>query len=158
MDKKTKARIIQAARKLSRWHKPRLTAKNKAKVDKALFLCSACGTLCYEGKSQIQFFKYKEQYKKYRVIQEAPHMDHIDPVVDPKTGFPYLADEWPDFNTYFRRMFTEESNFACLCPSCHELKSKAEMVVRKEYRRKNNKKQLTKSKKKRRLLRKRNLA
>jgi len=158
MDTKTKSRIIQAARKISRWHKPRLAAKKKARIDKALFLCSSCGTLCYEGKSQIRFFEYTKQYKKYKVIQEPPHMDHIDPVVDPKTGFPYLPDGWPDFNTYFRRMFTDESNFSCLCPVCHAKKSAVEMEQRKLTRRKINKKQLTKKKKKCKLKRKRNKA
>jgi 5-methylcytosine-specific restriction endonuclease McrA len=149
MDAKTKARLVNAARKLSRWHKPRLAAKKKAQVDKALFLCSACGTLCYEGKSQIRFFEYKEKYKKYRLVMEAPHMDHIDPVVDPLVGFPYLSDGWPDFNTYFRRMFTEEANFIALCQSCHKTKTIAENQIRKQNRKKINKKSLTKARKKR---------
>lgn len=134
MDKKTKARIVQAARKISRWHKPRLAAKKKAQIDKALFLCSSCGTLCYEGKSQIRFFEYKQQYKKYNVVMESPHMDHVIPVVDPKTGFPELADQWPDFNTYFRRMFTGEENFKCLCHTCHSFKTKLENAQRKANR------------------------
>lgn len=156
MDKKTKQRIVNAARMISRWHKPRLAAKKKAQIDKALFLCSSCGTLCYEGKSQIRFFEYKEKYKKYKLVMEAPHMDHIEPVVDLKQGFPFLPDGWPDFNTYFRRMFSEESNFVALCQTCHKLKSKAEGEIRRKYNKKINKKDLTKSKKKRKLKSKRN--
>jgi 5-methylcytosine-specific restriction endonuclease McrA len=156
MDNKTKARIINAARKLSRWHKPRLAAKKKAQVDKALFLCSSCGTLCYEGKSQIRFFEYKEKYRKYRLVMEAPHMDHIVPVVDPEAGFPYLPDGWPDFNTYFRRMFSDENNFIALCQSCHKTKTIAENQIRKQNRKKINKKSLTKARKKRKLKSNRN--
>ena len=136
MDTKTKQRIINAVRKISRWHKPRLAAKKKAFVDKALYLCSICGCLCYEGKSLVRFALYKQQYKKYEVKHERPHMDHIDPVVDPKTGFPYLADGWPDFNTYFRRMFSAESNFACMCTNCHKLKTAAERKIRGMTKRK----------------------
>lgn len=148
MDKKTKARLVQAARKISRWHKPRLAAKKKAQVDKALFLCSSCGTLCYEGKSQLRFFEYTKQYKRYTVIMDPPHMDHIVPVVDPKTGFPFRPDGKEDWNTYFDRMFSEESNFACLCATCHKMKTLAENAVRKYHR---PKKAPTKKVKKKRL-------
>lgn len=148
MDKKTKQRIVSAVRQISRWHKPRVAAKKKAQIDKALFLCSSCGTLCYEGKSQIRFFEYKEKYKKYKLVMEPPHMDHVIPVVDPATGFPLLEDGWPDFNTYFRRMFTGEENFVALCQDCHVKKSKAENEIRRQTRKKINKKDLTKVRKK----------
>lgn len=50
-------------------------------------------------------------------------VDHINPVVDPATGFV----TWDEFIT---RLFCEAENFQVLCKSCHDNKSRDEKVVR----------------------------
>ena len=54
-------------------------------------------------------------------------VDHIDPVIDPKTGF-------RDWNTYIDRLFCPLSNLQVLCDVCHKVKSAAEVKVRKATR------------------------
>jgi len=50
------------------------------------------------------------------------HGDHIDPVVDPATGF-------TDWNNYISRLF--EGQIQPLCKSCHTAKSNAENATRR---------------------------
>lgn len=54
-------------------------------------------------------------------------MDHIDPVVDPKTG-------WIDLDTYAERMFVSEDGYQRLCNRCHDEKTEKENAIRKEKR------------------------
>lgn len=54
-------------------------------------------------------------------------MDHVSPVIDPVKGF----TTWDDF---INRMFCDELGFQCLCVDCHNLKTKAENKVRREYK------------------------
>lgn len=46
-------------------------------------------------------------------------VDHINPVVDPQTGF-------VDWNTYVERMFCGKDNLQVLCKSCHTIKTNQE--------------------------------
>lgn len=52
-------------------------------------------------------------------------VDHIEPVVNPKTGF----TTWDDFIT---RMYCEEKGLQVLCTDCHDTKTKQERQKRKE--------------------------
>jgi hypothetical protein len=51
------------------------------------------------------------------------NVDHIDPVVDPATGF-------VDWNTFIERLFCSEDNLQVLCSKCHTEKTKQEREVR----------------------------
>lgn len=132
MDRKTKNRLIQAARKISLGWKPRLEAKSECKVDKALYKCSKCGTLVYEGTSPVTFVKYEEQYSKFKVVMERFDLDHIEPVV-PTDGSDH------DWNVYYSRLFCDKVNYRGLCSTCHKAKSRFEntqRIINKSNRRK----------------------
>lgn len=129
MDNKVKARIINALRAISRSWKPRLAAKNKAKVAPATFACSQCGVWVYEGKSKKAVDEICTKLEK-RVIMDKIHMDHIESVV-PLDGW----RDWEHFSTsIIGRMFCEENNFNPLCATCHALKTDQESKVRKHHR------------------------
>lgn len=53
-------------------------------------------------------------------------LDHILPVVDPKTGF----TNWDD---YINRMFPDKTGFQVLCKPCHEVKTSLEDEMRKHF-------------------------
>ena len=54
-------------------------------------------------------------------------VDHIVPIIDPKTGF----TTWDDF---IARLFCTEDNMQVLCVGCHKIKSKEEASERKNKR------------------------
>lgn len=60
-------------------------------------------------------------YKNNQVV-----LDHILPVVDPKTGF----TNWDD---YINRMFPEKEGFQVLCSNCHDIKTTLEDEMRKHF-------------------------
>lgn len=99
--------IIVELMKENRRKAPRYTKKgSRHKVDATEHLCSVC-------------HEWKRSTKNSKVV-----IDHIDPVVDPKTGF-------VDFNTYFERMWCDKSNLQKICGDCHRLKTNAEWFVRR---------------------------
>jgi len=51
------------------------------------------------------------------------HVDHISPVVDPKTGF-------IGWDIYLSRLFTQIENLQVLCVACHKIKTKKENELR----------------------------
>lgn len=51
-------------------------------------------------------------------------VDHIAPVVDPKTGF-------VSWDAFIERLFSERENFQVLCKECHKKKSSDEKDIRK---------------------------
>lgn len=53
-------------------------------------------------------------------------LDHIDPVVDPKTGFTTL-DSWLD------RLLPGVEGWQVLCKACHDVKTKLENTIRRSY-------------------------
>lgn len=124
MDKKTHNRLLQYARKISRYWTPRNTAKEKCKIDVKLYECSKCGKYCYEGESKKNFAKYVEKYPDKEVSMERFDMDHIVPVVD-------VYSTSHDWNEYYQRLFCPEDNYRGLCSTkCHAEKTKAENKVR----------------------------
>ena len=76
-----------------------------AKKDKGLFQCKSCDEL----------FKQKEVC-----------IDHIIPVVSPKTGF----TTWDE---YIEKMFPEVEGFQVLCKRCHDVKTELEDQMRKYH-------------------------
>lgn len=46
-------------------------------------------------------------------------MHHINPVINPKTGF-------KDWNTIIKRMFVDKKGWMCLCKSCHRVETNKE--------------------------------
>lgn len=57
--------------------------------------------------------------------------DHVNPVVDPLTGF----SGWDDF---VNRLFCEQENLQVLCKNCHDLKSKEERASRPKKKEQEN--------------------
>ena len=124
MNSKVKNIIIAALRKINRnYWEPRKTAKNRCKVDKALYKCEECGVLVYEGKSAVSYFALQEKYHPQEVRMERFDMDHRVPVV--------ALEGWEDWNTFIDRLFCAEENWQGLCSSvCHSKKTKAEQKIR----------------------------
>lgn len=84
----------------------RTKALQAARVDRGLYKCMGC----------LNVAKMKGH-----------HIDHIDPVVDPKVGF-------VNWDTYIARLFCPASNLQLLCEACHTDKTAKERLIRKEYK------------------------
>ena len=84
----------------------RTKALQAARVGRGLYWCAACSAV-----SKI----------------EGHHIDHIEPVVDPKIGF-------VDWDVYITRLFCKAANLQLLCKPCHTLKTEKEREVRKAFK------------------------
>lgn len=101
-----KSFIIAGLRRASyRWPE-RTKAKNAARISRGLYECNGCKNAF--GPKDIK-------------------LDHIDPVVDVKTGF----TNWDD---YINRMFCKADGFQVLCDQCHTLKTAVEKQLRVLYK------------------------
>lgn len=58
------------------------------------------------------------------------NVDHIKPVVDPKSGF-------TTFDNYIESLFVGVTDYQILCIPCHKIKTKSETDERTKARRKN---------------------
>ena len=58
-----------------------------------------------------------------RFLEADMKIDHIDPVVDPYTGF----TTWDDC---IKRMYVEVDGYQILCKQCHDKKTKEETAIR----------------------------
>ena len=97
-----KGYIFGALRKIWRWYPERRKALSRQeKGDK--YLCEICAELF--TRKQI-------------------HVDHIEPVVNTKTGF-------VSWDEYIARLFVTEDKLQVLCKKCHSEKTKAENKTRK---------------------------
>lgn len=107
-----RAFIISAARSAMRRYPPKWQALKDAGVGKKVnkhsgrmaehYICSGCGN----------FF-----------IARDVQVDHVDPVVDPSTGF-------VSWETYFDRLYCEVENLQILCKPCHKEKTNRERKER----------------------------
>lgn len=92
----------------------------KARVERGMYKCAVCQKI-------VPVSAYKElkngKIKKVKNIV----VDHIEPVIDPRTGF----TTWDD---YIARMFVREEGLQAICYSCHEKKSNEERRLAKERR------------------------
>lgn len=89
------------------------SVKTKARVSRGVYECALCKkhvppTIKLDGK---------------RVKNIA--VDHIDPIIDPHTGF-------TDWNDTIERMFCEEDNLQLLCRDCHKTKTAEEREIAKQ--------------------------
>lgn len=102
-----KSFIIQLLRRGTYKWPPRTEAFKAARVERGLYKCAMCANL---------------------FGPKAVKLDHINPTVDPKTGF-------VDWNTYIARMYPEDPNaFQVLCEQCHDSKTAVERELRKQYK------------------------
>lgn len=96
---------------------PRNEALKSARIERGLYKCAMCS-----GEFR------KEDIK----------LDHIQPVVNIKTGF----TTWDE---YILRMFCNKDGYQCLCEACHDSKTAIEDELRLKYRQ--DKKKLDKDEK-----------
>lgn len=92
-------------RRISKMWKPRGAAKQRAKVEYGKYRCAQC----------CEIFRAKDV-----------HLDHKNPVVDPTQGF-------IDWNTYIERLFCSVDGYQVLCKPCHNKKTAAENVIRRQH-------------------------
>jgi Zn finger protein HypA/HybF involved in hydrogenase expression len=98
-------------------------AQFKAMIISALRVRSRWWKPAQEVKRKARVGKGTYRCQKCLKTTKNPQIDHIEPVV-PITGF----TTWDD---YINRMFCEEDNFQCLCPDCHDEKTKLEKQKRR---------------------------
>ena len=113
-DSKFKSFITSALRASSRRWPPKYKALKQAFVGRKVnvktnklamhYLCVAC-----EGE----------------FVATDVQVDHIHPVVDPKTGF-------VSWDVYIDRMFCEIENLQVMCKTCHKVKTNQEKFERKK--------------------------
>lgn len=83
---------------------------------------SECRRLARRGVNQYEcamchgLFKSKET-----------QIDHIDPVID-------IIKGWESWDKYIDRLLCDLEGLACLCKTCHEAKTSAEVQMRKYAR------------------------
>lgn len=103
--------IIQLLRRGTyRWPE-RNKALIAARIARGVYKCAIC----------LKDFKKKDT-----------RIDHILPVVDPKTGF-------KGFDDYIDRMFCDSKGFQVICLTCHDYKTSTEREIRKIFRQKKKK-------------------
>lgn len=101
-----RAFIVGGLRQLSNRWPPKYMARKAAKVAYGTYMCAG----------------YKTDPHKVRA--KDIKADHIDPVVDPATGF-------VSYDTFIKRLFCEQTGFQMLCTKCHQNKSNDEKVQRR---------------------------
>lgn len=97
----------------------RKDARKKAGNVRGKFYCAECEEVCPVTLPPKR--KGGRRIKNFIV-------DHIDPVVDPKSGFV----SWDDF---IANLYCEKVNLQALCKSCHDEKTAEERTVRVTTRR-----------------------
>ena len=78
----------------------------RIRVERGLYQCEQCKLI----------------FKKDKI-----HVDHIEPVVDIKTGF-------VDWNTYIERLLVGPEGLQGICVNCHDTKTTQEDMMREYYR------------------------
>jgi len=118
--------IISALRGASQRWGPKNECLRKARVRRGWYLCEGCGQEVPATKEGV-YKTGKKKGKKKRIKNILA--DHIDPIVDPRTGF-------KDYDTWIERCFVEADGYQALCHDCHELKSNEEKAIAKARRKK----------------------
>lgn len=121
------AKIKNALRRIHLHDKQRRKAKERAKIDAALFKCEAeeCNVAIYEGQSSKNFDKLAEKWTELELIKGKIELDHKNPVVEPRKGM-------ADWNTYIERLWCAADQYSALCSDCHKAKTAEEAGERKE--------------------------
>lgn len=99
--------VVGALRMASNRWPPKYRARAKAKLRYGVYQCAGYGDV-----------------KPHEIRAKEVNVDHINPVVDPKTGF-------TSYDEFIKRLFVEEEEFQVLCDTCHNSKSNDEKVERK---------------------------
>ena len=97
--------IRSALRQKSRWWKPILLCKQKAKR-------------AYKGPNKRQKFEYQCNICKSWYPDKKINIDHIVPA-----GTLRCANDLPGF---VERLFCEQDNLQCICTTCHDKKTKSD--------------------------------
>lgn len=104
--------LVQKIRRISYQFPSRKEAIKKARVARGQYKCAQCGGIFKHGEFQL---------------------DHVDPVIDPHTGF----TNWDDF---INRMFCDVDGWQILCKeTCHKYKTQRENEIRKLIKKENKK-------------------
>lgn len=111
--------IISQLRAATRKWGPIVNCQKKAHVARGLYMCAGC-------RKAVPPTLPPQREGGRRVSNIA--VDHIDPIVDPSTGF----TSWDD---YIERLFCEESGLQLLCRTCHMQKTAEELSTRVSSRR-----------------------
>ena len=107
-----KATFVKGLLRRGSFHwRARTEAMQAARVARGQYRCAMCQDL----------FKAKEV-----------DLDHIEPVVDPKTGF----TTWDD---YIDRLYCPAEGFQVICHVCHSHKTSLEDAMRMHYKTKDEK-------------------
>ena len=77
--------------------------------------------------AKVSYGKYKCAHCGEIFARKDTAVDHIDPVVNPETGF----TTWDD---HIERLFCGVGGLQVLCKSCHTIKSNAENVIRRKQK------------------------
>lgn len=132
MDKKFKAKILIALRKLTWQYAPINDAEKVQKKYPKTHECEGCGMWVYSGaKSEEKILSDLENANlkpPKGLILSKIYRDHIEPVepLEP-------SGEW-SWDVHFNRLFCSQDNIQILCKPCHDTKSKEESKLRKKYR------------------------
>lgn len=103
--------VKSALRSKSRFWKPLSDTLKEAKVARGLYLCNVC-------KQEVPVSRIVNGKRRKNIM-----VDHINPVVDPTTGF-------VDWNQFIENLFCERHNLQAICSACHDLKTKNERSLR----------------------------
>ncbi len=113
----TKARfnsfIKSGLRALSNKWPPKYETRKASWIERGIYLCAGYKTKAHKIKASILI----KGERKNNVF-----VDHIAPVIDPRTGF----TTWDEV---VERMFCEKDRLQVLCKKCHERKSNDERII-----------------------------
>lgn len=111
--------IKSALRSASMKWAPIQQVKKEARVRRGFYQCSGCGEV-------VPATLPPKPGNKRRIKNVL--VDHIDPIIDPHTGF----TTWDDF---VDRLFCEKENLQVLCHACHQEKCEEERQIATERKR-----------------------
>lgn len=117
-----KSFIISALRSATNRWGPKAEALRRARVKRGEYVCALCNK--HMGATTWRTYKSGKRKGQPKKVKDAI-VDHLQPVVDPDTGF-------VDWNTYIERMFCEVDGFQVICHDCHERKCAEERELRKK--------------------------
>ena len=109
--------IKSALRGASRKWNPIHVCEKNARVGRGVYECAGCGA------------HVPPTIKEGRKRKKNIFVDHINPVVNPETGF----TTWED---YINNLFCELDNLQLLCGECHDKKSMEERALTAKFRQK----------------------